>query len=70
MTSEEKKIFDGVLFCPGDPELVALKLKSHNLSQEYSNTREDETERRAQLLKEIVGKLGENVRVQGPVFFH
>ena len=70
MTREEKKIYDGVLFWPGDPELVALKLKSHNLSQEYSNTREDETERRTKLLREIVGELGENVRVQGPVFFH
>ena len=50
--------------------MVALKLKSHNLSQEYSNTREDETERRTKLLREIVGELGENVRVQGPVFFH
>ncbi len=70
MTREEKKISDGVLFWPGDPELKALKLKSHNLSLEYSNTREDETERRAQILKEMVGELGENVFIQGPVFFH
>lgn len=70
MTSEEKKINDGVLFCPGDPELKALKLKSHNLSQEYSSTREDEVERRAAILKELVGELGESVFIQGPVFFH
>ena len=59
-----------MLFWPGDPELKALKLKSHNLSLEYSNTREDETERRAQILKEMVGGAGENVFIQGPVFFH
>lgn len=70
MTSEEKKINDGVLFWPGDPELKALKLKSHNLSLEYSHTREDEVEKRAVILKEMVGELGENVFIQGPVFFH
>lgn len=70
MTSEEKKINDGVLFWPGDPELKALKLKSHNLSLEYSNTREDEVERRAGILKDMVGELGEAVFIQGPVFFH
>ena len=67
---EEEKIFAGQLFSPGDPELVALKLRSHNLSQEYSNTREDEYERRAELLKEIIGTLGVGVRFQGPIFFH
>lgn len=70
MTSEEKKINDGVLFWPGNPELKALKLKSHNLSLEYSNTREDEVERRAKILADMVGELGENVFIQGPVFFH
>lgn len=67
---EEEKIFAGKLFSPGDPELVAIKLRSHNLSQEYSSTREDEYERRAALLKEMFGEIGENSRVQGPIFLH
>lgn len=29
---EEEKIFSGVLFNPGDPELKAIKLRSHKLS--------------------------------------
>ena len=36
MTREEEKIMAGVLFCPGDPELRAIKLKSHNLCSEYN----------------------------------
>lgn len=70
MTNEEEKINAGILFYPEEPELRALKLKSHNLSQEYSLTREDEVERRNQILQELVGEIGENVIIQGPVFFH
>ena len=70
MTSEEKKIFDGVLFKPGDPELRQIKLRSHNLCSKYNRTFEDETEYRAQLLSQIVGRMGKNVFMQGPIFFH
>ena len=42
MTSEEKKIFAGVLYKPGDPELRQIKLRSHNLCAKYNRTFEDE----------------------------
>lgn len=70
MTKEEEKIVAGQLFCAGDPELVAIKLKSHNLSLEYSNLPEDQSERRQEILHEILGEVGEGVRMQGPIFFH
>lgn len=68
--TEEQKIFKGILFCPGDPELRAIKLRSHNLSADYSKTYEDETEKRQFLLSEILGEFGEGGFIQGPVFFH
>lgn len=70
ITNEEKKIMEGILFSPGDPELKALKLRSHNLSQAFSNTREDETEKRQALAEEILGEFGQGSVMQGPVFFH
>ena len=70
MTSEEKKIFDGVLFKPGDPELRQIKLRSHNLCAKYNRTTEDEVEYRAQLLEQILGGMGKGVFMQGPIFFH
>ena len=70
MVNEEKRIFDGVLFCPGDPELRAMKLKSHKLSMAYSQTCEDETEKRSALLHDMLAELGEGSFLQGPVFFH
>ena len=70
MVKEEEKIFAGQLFNPGDPELVAIKLKTHNLNVDYNNTYEDETEKRKKILSEILGELGENGRIQGPIAFH
>lgn len=70
MTTEEKKIFDGVLFCPGDPELRAIKLCSHNLSQRFNQLREDEAEERQALLNDILAAYGEGSFMQGPVYFH
>lgn len=67
---EEEKIFQGILFCPGDPELRALKLRSHKLSAAYSKTDEDEIEIRAELIRQMVKEFGEGSFIQGPVFFH
>lgn len=68
--TEEEKIFAGQLFCPTDPELRAIKLRSHKLCHEYSLTYEDEYEKRADLLSRIVGEIGDGAFMQGPIYFH
>lgn len=67
---EEEKIGAGILFSPADPELKAIKLKTHNLNVDYNNTYEDETEKRAAILSEIIGEFGEGGFIQGPIAFH
>lgn len=67
---EEDKIKAGTLFCPSDPELKAIKLKTHNLNVDYNQTHEDETEKRAAILREILGEFGEGSFIQGPIAFH
>ncbi|MFR4589300.1 MAG: sugar O-acetyltransferase [Eisenbergiella sp.] len=67
---EEEKIKAGILFCPGDPELKAIKRKTHNLNVDYNQTYEDEIEKRTAILSEIIGEMGENGFIQGPVTFH
>lgn len=67
---EEEKIKAGILFCPGDPELKAIKRKTYNLNVDYNQTYEDETEKRTAILSEIIGEMGENGFIQGPVTFH
>ena len=67
---EEEKIFAGQLFCPGDPELRAIKLRSHKLCARYNRLDEDETEARNALLADILAACGEKTFLQGPIFFH
>ena len=67
---EEEKIMAGILFCPADPELKAIKLKTHNLNVDYNQTHEDETEKRAEILSQIIGEFGEGGFIQGPIAFH
>ncbi len=67
---EEEKIQAGILFWPADPELKAIKLKTHNLNNDYNATYEDETEKRSAILSEIIGELGEASFIQGPIHFH
>ena len=67
---EEEKIFAGILFSPGDPELKQIKLRTHKLNIDYNNTYEDETEKRNNILSQIVGEMGSNGFIQGPIQFH
>lgn len=67
---EEDKIKAGILFCPADPKLKAIKLKTHNLNLEYNKTREDESEKRAEILSQMLGAFGEGGFIQGPIAFH
>lgn len=68
--NEEEKIFRGQLFCPGDPQLRAMKLRSHKLSKEYSESTEDEVEKRQEIIERMLGAFGPGSFMQGPVFFH
>ncbi len=67
---EEEKIRAGILFSPADPELKAVKRRTHNLNLDYNATYEDETERRAAILSDIIGEFGEGGVIQGPIYFH
>ena len=67
---QEKRIFDGVLFCPGDAKLKAIKARSHHLSALYTRSMEEEEDLRNELLEQILGELPEGIRIQGPLFFH
>ena len=67
---EEEKIKAGILFSPADPELVERKRKTHDLNVDYNQTREGETEKRTQILSGMVGSMGSDCFIQGPVFFH
>ena len=61
-------MLSGELYDPIDPELVALRKKCHDLCREYNSLSEDNP-RRVEILKEMGIKLGNNVYLQGPIYF-
>jgi len=67
---EEDKIKAGILFSPADPELKAIKLRTHKLNQDYNRLYEDEAEARQQILQQILGSVGAGSFFQGPITFH
>ena len=68
--TQEEKILAGKVFDPVSPELVAIKRKAHNMCVDYGMTHEDEAEKRRAMLEDVLGGIGENARIQGPVFFN
>lgn len=69
MKEEEKELSQN-WFYPEDEELVKKKFKAHKLSQQYNQTFEDEIEKRKEILKELLGSIGENCGAVGPIWFH
>ncbi len=67
---EEERIFKGMLFASEEPELVKKKLKAHRLSQEYSLSFEEESEKRKHILAELLAEIGEGTFMLGPIRFH
>lgn len=67
---EEEKLLSGAIYTPGDPELVAIKRKCHNLNLDYNRLYEHETEKRAEIIGEMLGEFGEGSFMQGPITFH
>ena len=67
--SEKEKMLAGQLYDPSTPELLNLRAKAHKLCSEYNNTPEENAARRAEIIKELGIKLGNNVYLTGPIYF-
>jgi len=69
MTADQRRE-QGLLFAPGDPELAAIKLRTHCLNQDYNACREDEKEKREEILGRMLRSIGTGSFLQGPITFH
>ncbi|MBQ8495222.1 MAG: sugar O-acetyltransferase [Clostridia bacterium] len=67
--TEREKMFAGKIydpFCEGMPE---ERTKAHKLCQQYNVTFDTETEKREQILDELLPNRGKDVYLQGPIYF-
>ncbi len=65
--TEKEKMLVGVLYDANqDEELEAERMRCKDLCFDFNNTRPSQTGRQAELLRQIVGTLGEDCRVTAP----
>lgn len=67
MTTELQKMLTGELYNALDPELRAMRLKARRLTRLYNQTIEGEFKQRAELIRELFGKIGPNPVIE-PLF--
>ena len=65
--TEYQKMLSGELYDASDNALMALRVKARNWMQEYNHTAY-EKELRTKLLKQILGKTGNNIDIQTPFY--
>jgi len=66
--SEKEKMCSGKIYDPTNPELVAMRVKAHKLSQQYNSSYEDDAIRQT-ILDELLPNKGEGLFLQGPIYF-
>ncbi len=68
MTEKEKMLL-GSWYDPTDKELTKLRTFAHNLCLRYNALPETKDKKRAKLIKKLAPDAGENLYLQGPVYF-
>ena len=68
--TEEQRIFAGKLFASEVPELVEKKARAHRLSQQFNILFETDEQERQAILNQLLGAVGEQTRMLGPIHFH
>ncbi|TGY41843.1 sugar O-acetyltransferase [Clostridium sartagoforme] len=64
MMTEKEKMLSGNLYMANDKELKADAKKSRMLTRLFNNTTEEQKEYRAELLKELFKKTGDNIYIE------
>ena len=64
-----EKMLNGKIYDASDVTLAAMRIKAHRFCKDYNDTYEDEEERRAAILEELLPNRGEGTYLQGPIQF-
>lgn len=68
MKTEKEKMLAGELYDPLDQQLSAERLKARLLIKELNDTREDESEKRLHILKELLPDAGDGLWMPPPFY--
>lgn len=68
MATEKEKMLAGDLYNAADPQLVLERRRAKNMCRTYNATRDEEQEKRQQILFELLGAKGTQVDIQPPFY--
>lgn len=66
--TEKEKMLSGELYTADDEELLALTAKATSLYAAYNRTSPSEQDKRQKLLKDLLGSMGEKVKIIPPFY--
>ena len=64
----KEKLHTGELYLPGDAEIMKEQAGYQDLLCEYNQTKPSEAEKRAEMLKRMLGDCGEGVYIEAPFY--
>jgi maltose O-acetyltransferase len=68
MRSEKDKMLSGERYDPLDPQLSAERRRARLLFKALNDTRDDQQEERARLIKELIPRSGQGVWIEPPFY--
>ncbi|AHM62989.1 maltose O-acetyltransferase [Flammeovirgaceae bacterium 311] len=68
MKSEKEKMLRGELYNALDPQLSEERRRARLLFKQLNDSRDDETELRLSILKDLIGKAGEGLWIEPPFY--
>lgn len=69
MKTEKEKMLAGEMYNPSDPLLVKERTEARRKVRRYNQTLETEMKERTQLLKQLLGSMGDNVFIEPDIRF-
>jgi maltose O-acetyltransferase len=66
MAGEKEKMLNGERYDPSDPELVADRERANELTRRFNETAPDEDGQRDEILRDLLGSVGDGVHVEPP----
>lgn len=67
--TEKEKMLNGLIYNSSDKELGVIREKAHNLCNDYNCTYKNETEKRNEILKELLPNSSRKIHLEGPIQF-
>lgn len=67
--TEQEKMLRGMIYDPSDKELTEKRLAAHRLCKDFNDAYEDEEEKRAEILRQLIPELGEGTALNSPIIF-